>query len=54
MTKHSSILGNASMFGSAQPLKIMEMANQMTPSEKNKEEKKLIVHPSLICGSMNK
>ncbi len=54
MTKHASILGNASMFGSAPSLKILVMANQMTPSEKKEEEKKLIVHPSLICGSMNK
>jgi hypothetical protein len=30
------------------------MTNEMTPSEKKIEEKKLIVHPSLICGGMNK
>jgi hypothetical protein len=53
MTKHASSLGNASMFASATSLKILVMANQMTPSEKKQEEKKLIVHPSLICGSMN-
>jgi hypothetical protein len=47
MPKHASILGNAS-------LKILVMANQMTPPGKKEEEKKLIVHPSLICGGMNK
>jgi hypothetical protein len=41
------------MFGSAPSLKILVMANQMTPRKKE-EEKKLIVHPSLICGGMNK
>jgi hypothetical protein len=42
------------MFGSSPSLKISAIANQMTPSGKEEEEKKLIVHPSLICGGMNR
>jgi hypothetical protein len=45
MRKHASFLGNASMFGSGPSLKILVMANQMTPSEKKKNQKKQIVHP---------
>jgi hypothetical protein len=53
MTKHASIWGNASMFGSAPSLKILVVANLMTPSEGKTKNKKQIVQPSLICGSMN-
>jgi hypothetical protein len=40
MTKDASILGNASMFGSVPSLKILVMANQMTPSVKKKTRRK--------------
>jgi len=39
MTKHASILGNASMFGSAPSLKILVMAKQMTPSGQKRRRK---------------
>jgi hypothetical protein len=46
--------GTLLCLGVPPPLKILVMANQMTPSGKKEKEKKLIVHPSLICGRMNK
>jgi hypothetical protein len=39
MTKDASILGNASMFGSVPALKILVVANQMTPSEEKRRRK---------------